>query len=131
VGDDTSTGKALTGLPGGITIPAWGMDKTRLTVALPSLPALDDLTLEARGKAAGAPATSVRYMINITADYLNATTLARPVFDTDITGFDPIWKIDFNQAYSRTITSQHDTVSMGKLVSHESAQFDEQVPAAH
>jgi len=131
VGDDTSTGKALTGLPGGITIPAWGMDKTRLTVALPSLPALDDLTLEARGKAAGAPATSVRYMINITADYLNATTLARPVFDTDITGFDPTWKIDFNQAYSRTITSQHDTVSMGKLVSHESAQFDEQVPAAH
>jgi hypothetical protein len=127
IGDDATPDKALTGLPGGITIPAWGMDKTRLTVALPSLPALDDLTIEVRGKAAGSATVDARYVINITSDYLNATTLARPVLDTDITGFLPTWKIDFNQQYSRRIASEHDTISMGKLVSRESAEFSETV----
>lgn len=128
VTSDTAIGKATAGfsLPAGITIPGWGMDKSRLSVALPALPALDDLTLEAQQQ--GTATKKPRYVINITASYFAKTTLARPVFDTDIPNFPADGKIDFTQPYERTIRSQRDAFTKGVFVDHEESQFAEQQP---
>ena len=125
VGDDTAMGKPGAGsslpslLATSAVSPGWDFDKNRLGVALPALPALDDLTIETVGKATGAPATTVKYQINITAGYFQATALARPVFDTDIPTFQTGWKIDFQQPYSRQISTEHDVFNKGAFVDHE------------
>jgi hypothetical protein len=132
-GDDTAKGTPGAGssLPSLLATssvsPGWDFDKNRLGVALPALPALDDLTIETVGTATGAPATTVKYQINITAAYFQATALARPVFDTDITGFQTGWKIDFKQPYSQQISTEHDVFNKGVFVDHEESVFFETV----
>lgn len=133
LGDDTAMGKPGAGssLPSLLATasvsPGWDFDKNRLGVALPALPALDDLTVETVGQAMGAPATTVKYQINITASYFQTTALARPVFDTDIPNFQPSWKIDFKQPYSRQISTEHDVFNKGVFVDHEESVFFESV----
>ena len=61
----------------------------------------------------------MKYQINITAGYFQATALARPVFDTDIPTFQTGWKIDFQQPYSRQISTEHDVFNKGAFVDHE------------
>jgi hypothetical protein len=127
---DAAIGKAGSGfaLPTGITIPAWGMDNKRLSVALPALPALDDLTVEAIGTVPNASGRKPVYVIDITASYFGDTTIARPIFDTDIPNFPADAKIDFSKAYERMIRSQRDVLNMSKvLVAHEESEFDELV----
>jgi hypothetical protein len=132
-GDDTAMGKPGAGssLPSLLATadvsPGWDFDTNRLGVALPALPALDDLTVETIGKAMGAPATTVKYQINITASYFQTTALARPVFDTDIPSFQAAWKIDFKQPYSRQISTEHDVFNKGVFVDHEESVFFESV----
>ncbi|HEX8113117.1 MAG TPA: hypothetical protein VF516_35545 [Kofleriaceae bacterium] len=127
IGDAVATGMTSFALPAAIANPDWGMDKSRLSVALPTLPALDDLTVKTSGKTADGQ-TTVQYEIDITASYFQRTALARPVFDTDIPGFQPSWKIDFvHQAYSRQITSERDVFSKGAFVDHEESSFFEDV----
>lgn len=129
VGDDTATGMSGFTLPAKISIPSWGFDQNRLSVALPALPALDDLTIETAGTSSTDATKNAKYMINITKNYFTDTTLARPVFDTNITGFQPAWKIDFTKQYSRQITSERDVFDMGVFVDHETSQFAEDVNA--
>jgi len=126
---DAAIGKAGSGfaLPTGITIPAWGMDNKRLSVALPALPALDDLTVEADGSVPNASGRKPKYVINITASYFGDTTIARPIFDTDIPNFPADAKIDFSKAYVRMIRSERDAFNKGVFVDHEESQFEEAV----
>jgi len=130
-GDDTAMGKPGAGsslpslLATAAASPGWDFDKNRLGVALPALPALDDLTIEIEPTGAAAP--TVRYQINITASYFQATALARPVFDTDIPNFQAGWKIDFNQPYSQQISTEHDVFNKGVFVDHEESMSVENV----
>jgi len=131
VTSDTAIGKPGSGfaLPTGITIPGWGMDNKRLSVALPALPALDDLTVTAIGT--GTPPNTSgmtpMYVINITASYFGDTTIARPIFDTDIPNFPTDAKIDFTKEYERMISSERDAFNKGVFVDHEESAFDEKV----
>lgn len=130
VGDDVATGKEPTGLPSMISIPGWGFDKNRLSVALPALPGLDTLTMETSGTSATDPAKAVVYQIDITSSYFGATALARPVFDTDLPGYQAAWKLDFTKRYSRQITTQNDRLDDDdNFVDHETSQFLEDVNA--
>jgi len=126
IGDDTETGKAGFSLPSKIAIPGWRMDAGRLSVALPTLPTLDTVSI-VTSQQSGANTTT--YEIDITQGYFDSTALARPVFDTSITGFKPEWKINFNLGYDREVTTEHDTFDDGVFVSHETSQFFENVPA--
>jgi len=127
-GDAQTMGKITYTLPTLISIPAWAFDNHRLTVALPALPALDDLTISTSGTASdGSGTKTARYEMNITTNYFGATLLARPVFDTDITGFPAAAKIDFTKAFSRHIVSQHDVVTKKVVVGHETSSYDETV----
>jgi len=134
MGDDVTKGATALAFPSRLATasvsPGWGLDTTnRLSVALPSLPALDDLTIETSGTSTDGTKTAL-YELHITAGYLNDTTLARPLLDTDITGFLPAWKINFKKAYSRQITTQHDTFDDdGNFVDHETSVFQEDVDA--
>jgi hypothetical protein len=127
-GDDTATGKPGAGssLPSLLATanvsPGWDFDKNRLGVALPALPALDDLTITTSGFG---PTSNVRYEINITASYFQTTALARPVFDTDIPSFQAGWKIDFNREYTREIKTEHDVFSKGVFIDHEESSSKE------
>jgi hypothetical protein len=134
MGDDVTKGAAALALPPRLATaavsPGWGLDNNnRLSVALPALPALDDLTIETSGTSTDGTKTAL-YELHITASYLSATALARPVLDTDIPGFQAAWKIDFTKPYSRQITSQHDAFDDdGNFVDHETSQFIEDVNA--
>ena len=130
MGDDVTKGILGNGLslPTAISIPASNFDKSRLAVALPTLPALDDLTMTATGTStATTGAKAVTYQLNITDAYFGATLLAHPVFDTAITGFKPEWLIDFSQEYTVGIVSQHDVVSKNVVIGHETSSFFEDV----
>jgi hypothetical protein len=136
MGDDVTKGATALAFPSRLATatvsPGWGVDdKTnRLSVALPSLPALDDLTIETSGTPMSGTKTAL-YELHITAGYLNDTTLARPLFDTGMTGFSSDWTINFKKAYSRDITTQHDTFDDdGNFVDHETSVFHEDVDAA-
>jgi hypothetical protein len=128
--DDVATGKEGFALPPKIAIPDWRTDAVgRLNVALPTLPTLDSLTIETSGVAMTGGKTA-KYEIDISSGYFDATTLARPVFDTNIPGFKLDWTINFKQHYSRQITSEHDVFDEGVFIDHEESQFLEDVPAA-
>ncbi len=127
IGDMTATGMNAFSLPAAIKIPDWGFDKNRLSVALPALPALDDITITTSGKTTDG--TGADYEIDITEGYFNTTALARPVFDTDLPGFQATWKIDFTQQYQRQITSERDVFNKGVFVDHETSTFSETVNA--
>jgi hypothetical protein len=135
MGDKVTKGTTALAFPSRLATasvePGWGLDTTnRLSVALPSLPALDDLTINTSGTSTDGLKTAL-YELHITAGYIADTTLARPLLDTDITGFNSAWKINFKKAYSREITTQHDTVDDdGNFVSHETSAFHEDVDAA-
>lgn len=127
---DAAAGNTTFQLPAAISRPSWGVDpQNRLSVALPSLPALDDLTLTTSGLASDGT-TPVTYQIFITASYFGDTNLARPLFDTTLPSFSAAWKIDFTKAYTRDIVSQHDvTDDNGNVLGHETSMFHEAVPA--
>ena len=140
VGDDVATGKVATGLPSKISGQNWKLEcppamtqcpdamKTRLSVALPALPALDTISIETSGTSATDPTKAAVYQVEITARYFSATALARPVLDTDIPGFQAAWKIDFGKQYSRQITTQNDKLDDDdNFVDHETSQFIEDV----
>lgn len=139
VGDDVATGMVATGLPSTIETQGWKLDcppsmpqcsndKKRLSVALPALPALDTISIELSGTSATDPTQNAVYQIDITQKYFGATALARPLFDTDLMGFDPKWKIDFTKQYSRQITTEHDKLDDDdNFVDHETSQFLEDV----
>jgi hypothetical protein len=143
VGDDVATGMEATGLPSIISGQNWKMElvcphdmpkcmeamkKPQLTVALPPLPALDTISIETSGTSATDPTKAAVYQIDITARYFGATALARPVLDTDFSGFLDLWKIDFTKQYSRQITTQHDKLDDDdNFVDHETSQFLEDV----
>lgn len=129
VGDDVATGMEATGLPSKISVQNWKFDtKNRLSVALPALPALDTISIETSGTSATDATKAAVYQIDITSRYFGTTALARPVFDTDITGFQDAWKIDFNKQYSRQVTTQHDKLDDDdNFVDHETSQFLEDV----
>lgn len=129
-GDDIATGKAGSALPSKIAVPGWGFDKNRLSVALPALPANDQVTIETSGVSSTDAAKTAEYQIDITSTYFQTTALARPVFDTDLPGFQAAWKIDFTKHYSRQITTQRDAFDDdGNLVDHETSQFSQDVNA--
>jgi hypothetical protein len=134
MGDKVTKGTTALAFPSRLATatvsPGWGLDGTnRLSVALPSLPALDDLTIDTSGTSTDGLKTAL-YELHITAGYLADTTLARPLLDTDITGFLPAWKINFKKAYSRDITTQHDAFDDdGNFVDHETSVFHEDVDA--
>lgn len=128
MGDDITKGMIGNGLslPTGIRTPAVAFDTTnRLGLALPSLPALDDLTMKTSGVSASNGTTKVAYQLNITTTFFTATLLAHPVFDTDIPGFMPAWKIDFNKEYKIDIVSQRSVTKA--FVGHETSEFHETV----
>src|SRR5215467_3478960 len=129
MGDDVTTGKTQLTFPSRLAtlavVPGWGFDNERLGVALPSLPALDTMTIATSGTSTDGVKTAM-YEMHITANYFSDTSLARPLFDTDITGFMPAWKIDFSKDYSRDIDTEHDTFDDdGNFVDHESSSFHE------
>src|SRR5262249_30095279 len=94
---------------------------------LPALPALDDMTIQTSGTSTDGVKTAM-YEMHITQRYFSKTSLARPLFDTDIPGFMPAWKIDFTKAYSRDIDTEHDTFDDDdNFVDHESSSFHEDV----
>jgi hypothetical protein len=126
-GDDTATGMAGFTLPPRISVATWGMDADRLSVALPTLPSLDSLTIKTSGTSMDGAKTA-KYEIDITSGYFDDTSLARPVFDTTIPGFQDAWKINFKLDYSRQITSEHDVFDDGVFVQHETSQFLQDVP---
>jgi hypothetical protein len=128
-GDDVATGESGLSLPPKIAIPDWRMDAGRLSVALPTLPSLDNLTIETSGTAVTGGKTA-KYEIDISSGYFDSTTLARPVFDTTIPGFKSDWTINFKLHYSRQITSEFDSFDDGVFIDHEESQFFEDVPAA-
>jgi hypothetical protein len=129
-GDKIATGESGLALPPKIAIPDWGLDAGRLTVALPTLPTLDSLSIETSGTSLDGTKTA-KYQMDISSGYFDTTTLARPVFDTDIAGFQPAWKINFKLHYSRQITSQFDARDEdGVVIGHETSQFFEDVPPA-
>jgi len=144
IGDDVATGMVATGLPSLISGQNWklelvcppdlpptcadAMKKTRLSVALPALPALDTISIETSGTSLTDPAKTAMYQIEITARYFGATALARPVLDTNLVGFKDEWKIDFTKEYSRQITTQNDKLDDDdNFVDHETSQFIEDV----
>jgi hypothetical protein len=128
--DKAASGMTTFQLPALISIPGWGSDPgdDRLSVALPALPALDDLTISTFGPSTDGTKTAV-YMINITAEYFQDTGLARPVFDTSVPSFQAAWKVDFSKHYTRTITAEHDVVSKNAVIGHETSKFSEEVNA--
>lgn len=131
MGDDVTKGATQLTLPGRLAtlavVPGWGFDGNRLSVALPSLPALDDMTVATSGTSTDGAKTAV-YEMHISASYFSATSLARPLLDTDITGFMPAWKIDFTKVYSREITTEHDAFDDDdNFVDHETSSFHEDV----
>lgn len=140
VGDDVATGMAATGLPTKISGQNWKLEcpatmpqcsdamKNRLSVALPALPALDTISIETSGTSLTDATKAAMYQIDITASYFQTTALARPVFETDITGFQDAWKIDFKKQYSRQITTENDKLDDDdNFVDHETSQFLEDV----
>lgn len=135
MGDVVAKGTTSLALPARLATatvsPGWGVDTTnRLSVALPSLPALDDMTIETSGSPMTGTKTAL-YEMHITAGYLNATKLARPLFDTTIMGFLSDWTINFKKAYSRQITTEHDAFDdNGNFVDHETSASLEDVDAA-
>jgi hypothetical protein len=134
MGDDVTKGNTQLTFPSRLAtltvVPGWEVDSTnRLGVALPALPALDDMTIMTSGTSTDGVKTA-KYEMHITEGYFSDTSLARPVFDTDIPGFMAAWKIDFNKAYSRDIDTEHDTFDdNNNFVDHESSSLHEDVPA--
>jgi hypothetical protein len=134
MGDDATKGKTQLTFPSRLAtltvVPGWGVDtNNRLGVALPSLPALDEMTIQTSGTSSTDATKTAMYEMHITAGYFSATSLAHPLFDTEITGFMPVWKIDFTKAYSRDIDTEHDTFDNdNNFVDHESSSFHEDVP---
>jgi hypothetical protein len=131
MGDDVTKGLTQLTMPGRLAtltvVPGWGFDANRLSVALPSLPALDDMTIETSGTSTDGAKTAI-YEMHISASYFSDTSLARPLFDTDIPGFMAAWKIDFTKAYSRDISTENDALDDdGNFVDHETSSFHEDV----
>lgn len=133
---DSDLAKGLVGqgisLPSNMATPAPKFDKStvngenQLSVALPSLPSLDELTVTVTGKSAAN--ADITYMADITDNYFTATLLARPVFETDLTGFQSIWKIDFSQQFQIDLTSQADVFDDDdNFVGHAMSEFTEVV----
>lgn len=113
-------------LPTRISAPAPAFDKSRLSVALPTLPALDTLSMSATGLSS--TGATIEYDLDITASYFSSTLLARPVFDTDIPSFSATWKLDFSKEYNINITSNHDVFNNdGDFIGHDASHFDEKV----
>jgi hypothetical protein len=133
-GDMVTNGMTPLSLPSRLATatvqPGWGLDNNRLGVALPALPALDELTIQTSGTSTDGAKTAM-YEMHITAGYFGATALAHPMFDTDITGFQSAWKIDFStKAYSRDMRTEHDSFDdNGNFIDHETSTFHEDVPA--
>jgi hypothetical protein len=132
MGDDVTKGNAQLTFPSRLAtlavVPGWGFDNNRLGVALPSLPALDSMTISTSGKSSTDATKTAMYEMHISSSYFSDTSLARPLFDTDIPGFMPAWKIDFTKAYSRDIDTEHDTFDDDdNFVDHESSSFHEDV----
>lgn len=126
--DAAASGMTTFQLPALIKTPGWGVDaQNRLSVALPALPALDDLTVSTSGTSTGG--TPVTYQVHVTATFFQRAALARPVFDTALPSFPSGSQIDFTKAYSRDIVSQHDVVSKGNVVGHETSEFHQEVSA--
>lgn len=124
---DVMAGKTTFQLPAPIRGPTWKIDSQLLSVALPPLPTLDDLTVSASGLAADGT-TNVEYQINITSSFFKAASLARPVFDTTLSGFPAASQIDFTKRYTRDIVSQRDLFDdADNVVGHETSQFHEDV----
>lgn len=131
MGDDVTKGNTQLTFPSRLAtldvVPGWGFDNNRLGVALPSLPALDTMTIMTSGTSADGAKTA-KYEMDITENYFSDTSLARPLFDTDIPGYMPAWKIDFTKTYSRDIDTEHDTFDdNNNFVDHESSSFHEEV----
>jgi hypothetical protein len=132
MGDEITQGMIGNGisLPTSISNPATPNfdNKNRLSVSLPALPALDDMTLAATGTSTSG--ATITYSLHITASYFSSTLLARPVFDTDIMGFMAAWTLDFSKPYTIDIASQRDVFDDDdNFVGHEMSAFHEDVAA--
>lgn len=119
-GDETLT------LPAPFGDPTWSFDHDRLSVITGSLPELDFFLVTVTG-ASGDGIKTARYGLDISQSYLEATSLARPILDTDLPGYHPQWKLDFNKPYSRHLEAQ--LTADGGVVS--TSTVDEDVKASN
>lgn len=141
VGDDVATGMVPTGLPSKVEDQNWKFEcassvpmaqcteeKKLLSVALPALPSFDTISIVTSGTSKTDATKAAVYQIDITARYVGATGLARPVFGTDPPDFKEMWKIDLTKQYSRQITTENDKLDDDdNFIDHETSQFLEDV----
>ncbi|HET9623640.1 MAG TPA: hypothetical protein VFP84_19845 [Kofleriaceae bacterium] len=78
---------------------------TALSVTWSILPARDHFVAHVDGVASdpGSPGRAAVYDLDLSDDFLAVGVTHRVTIDTAIPGFDPAWKLDLRQAYTRTV----------------------------
>ena len=74
----------------------------QLSACWTRLPALDHLDLSA-----SANTKDIKYDLSMTSLFLTETRITSMAIDTEIPGYKPEWKIDFNGPYTRALNAKH------------------------
>jgi hypothetical protein len=94
-------------LPSGVDGGVWAVANGELSIALPGIPEVDVLKLRAAG-ASGDAGKAASVELDLSANYLDATGLARPTLETALPGYKPAWAVDLGKAYTRSVMSEHE-----------------------
>ena len=99
-------GATKVALPSGVDGGLWGVSNGALSIALPGLPDLDVLQLSVTGTS-GDAGKAASQQLDISANYLNDTGIARPTLETALPGYKAAWAVVLGKTYTRSVMSQH------------------------
>jgi hypothetical protein len=95
-------------LPIAISGVQWTIDQGQLSTSWTALPPLDVLDISVTRPATDDTA-SADHNLRVTPAFVGETGITHIAIDTDIPGYKPEWRIDFNDSYARSITASHKT----------------------